>query len=64
MSKADRILELTKQRDTITAELVGLLKEFSSELGDTPSVPSTRKPPTCKKCGQEGHRSNKCPSAE
>ncbi len=61
MSKVDRILELTKQRDNITAELITLLKDFSSELGDVPT-PTTRKPPTCKKCGAEGHRSNACPT--
>jgi hypothetical protein len=48
-----RTKELIAQREAIDAELASLFG------GTVP--PIKRAPPTCTKCGQPGHRSNKCP---
>ena len=48
-----RVKALIAQRENIDAELATL---FAG------ATPPGRKPPTCKKCGQEGHRANACPT--
>lgn len=48
-----RVKVLTAQREAIDKELAAIFG------GQAPS----RKPPTCGKCGQEGHRSTQCPTA-
>lgn len=51
-----RVKQLITQREEIEAELTAI-------FGGTPPT-LTRKPPTCKKCGEQGHTARGCPKLQ